>query len=424
MKPTKEWLALWEQNRDKLKGSLALNDYFTLPEIAGRKLTVLPIGDCSIPTGQVLVCDPLVYLGLREEQPYFQCIPVGTWPTELCVITPENSMECARYAAARICFSAAPAVRFEEALIGNEDLSELEEDGYFGFGVDAGLGCFCDEAAHQAFCDFAQRWDKEHPNGNLYDDYFASLFAENYRCYPDHQRKDGDWLNWEMPDTSYHLPIFQSGFGDGIYPVYFGYDESGMICQIVTQLIDIQLSYGNPNDNISINDFDCDNGQCKGEISLDEWDEMFETESPYTLYFESDCDETLTSFNEVQKAGYDYVIQNQEEIAEAILAALLKEYSAMQADYGYNDEEREELMPDAADTDALAALLAPNSVIIHPVVRNGLPYIGYEFGCTWDEEHAFGAMLHGTSVVELGGADTAILTWIAEKDLEQQTMNT
>lgn len=172
---------------------------------------------------------------------------------------------------------------------------------------------------------------------------------------------------------------------------------------------------------LTIDDFDCDKGQCKGKIALDEWDELFETESPYTLYFESDCGEALTSFCEVQKAGYDYVIQNQEEIADAILTALLKEYPAMQADYAYDDEEKEELMPDATDTDALAELLAPNSVIIHPVVRNGLSYIGYEFGCTWDEEHAFGALMHGTRVVELGGADTAILTWIAQNDLERQT---
>ncbi|GIP31829.1 hypothetical protein J2TS4_10390 [Paenibacillus sp. J2TS4] len=46
------------------------------------------------------------------------------------------------------------AIRFEEALIGHEDLSELEEDDFFGFNVDAGLACICDKRLHQAFCDF------------------------------------------------------------------------------------------------------------------------------------------------------------------------------------------------------------------------------------------------------------------------------
>lgn len=176
--------------------------------------------------------------------------------------------------------------------------------------------------------------------------------------------------------------------------------------------------YGKPSDNLSIDDFDCDGGLCEGEIALDGWDDLFGTEGPYALSFELEIDETITGFSDLQKNGYDDVIQNQAEIAGAILAALLREYPAMQADYGYDDEEKAELMPDIADVDELAKLLSPSSVIVHPVELGGLPYIGYEFGCTWDEEHAFGAMLHGIRVVEIGGADTAILTWIAQKDLD------
>lgn len=177
--------------------------------------------------------------------------------------------------------------------------------------------------------------------------------------------------------------------------------------------------YGKPSDNLSIDDFDCDWGLCEGEIALDGWDDLFGTEGPYTLSFELEIDEMMAGFSDLQKNGYDDVIQNQAEIAGAILAALLREYSAMQEDYGYNEAEKAEYMPDAIDTGALAKLLSPSSVIIHPVERERLPYIGYEFGCPWDEEHGFGAMLHGTRVVEIGGADTAILTWITQKDLDR-----
>ncbi len=41
---------------------------------------------------------------------------------------------------------------------------------------------------------------------------------------------------------------------------------------------------------------------------------------------------------------------------------------------------------------------------------------GYEFGCRWDDEHGLGAMTHAGRVVEVGGADTAILEWIATGD--------
>lgn len=180
-------------------------------------------------------------------------------------------------------------------------------------------------------------------------------------------------------------------------------------------------AYGKPSDSLSISDFHRDKGLCQGEIVLDIWDNLFGTQGPYTFFFELEIDETITEFSEVQKAGYNYAIENQEEIAAAILTALLREYPDMQEDYGYDEEEKAELMPDAADVNALAKLLSPNAVIIHPVELDGLPYIGYEFGCTWDEEHALGAMLHGTRVAKIGGADTAILTWIAQRDLDGLT---
>ena len=37
-------------------------------------------------------------------------------------------------------------MKFYEALVGTENIGELGEDEYFGFNVDAGLGCICDAA--------------------------------------------------------------------------------------------------------------------------------------------------------------------------------------------------------------------------------------------------------------------------------------
>ncbi|SHE15003.1 Uncharacterised protein [Chlamydia abortus] len=242
MVPTNEWLSQWKQKHEILECPVDLNTYFSLPEMAGKELAVMDIGPCSIPTGQILVRDPLYYLGNRQEQPYFQTVPAGTYRTEVCVVKPDEE-DCARYAAVRVKFADAPAVRFEEALIGHEDLTDLGEGEFFGFNVDAGLACICDKQLHHAFCDFKEKWHKEHPGENLYDHYFAALFAESFRQNPQYQREGGDWLNWQIPGTEYHLPIFQSGFGDGAYPVYWGYDETGAICQIVVQFIDIQLTY-------------------------------------------------------------------------------------------------------------------------------------------------------------------------------------
>ena len=104
--------------------------------------------------------------------------------------------------------------------------------------------CICDIAVRDAFCEFYDDWSESNPGKNIYDDYFAAIFAKSYAENPKHQREGGDWINWIVPGTIYHLPIFQTGFGDGTYPVYFGYDADGKICQLVIQFIDIDLAYG------------------------------------------------------------------------------------------------------------------------------------------------------------------------------------
>lgn len=245
MMPTKEWLEEWEQMKEKIVSPVDLNTYFELPEIMGKQLAIMDIGVCDLPSGKVLVCDPFVYLADRNEKPYFQTVPKGIYQTEICVIKPDEEGDGARYAAVRLRFSNKKPIQFYEALIGNENLKELEEEEglYFGFGVDGGLGCICDEVVHQAFCDWTENWYKEHPEGNQYNDYFATLFAESYKLHPEFQCEYGDWINWQIPDTQYHIPIFQSGFGDGIYPVYWGIDDAGEICQLVIHFIDIELAY-------------------------------------------------------------------------------------------------------------------------------------------------------------------------------------
>ncbi|MCL2148636.1 MAG: DUF4241 domain-containing protein [Methanomassiliicoccaceae archaeon] len=244
MPPMKKWLEIYEEKKPLLTCEDDLNAYFTASEIAGKKLDRLSIGTVSLPSGEVIACDPLAGMG-PHNKPYFMSVPPGEYEVVLSVVVPGESGDCARYAAACVRFSDVEAARYELALTGNEDLSELKEGEFFGFAVDAGLACVCDVLTRDALVAYEKErrgsggWD------NLYDDCLAKLMAENYRNHPLHQREGGDWLDWQVPGTGYNMPIFQSGFGDGYYPVWFGYDENGDICSLVMQFIDIQRTYAN-----------------------------------------------------------------------------------------------------------------------------------------------------------------------------------
>lgn len=245
MTPKKEWLEQLEKYKEKIACPVDLNTYFELPEIAGRKLEVIDIGKCDLPSGNVFVYDPFMYLG--EESPsFFLTVPCGTYRTEICVIKPKEIYECARYAAVRLRFSDNRPIHFYEALTEKEQLDTLEQTTnatFFGFSVDCGMACILDKEVHLTFCNWLKQWKKEHPNANIVEDYFASLLEESYKMHPEFQRSFGDWLNWNIPDTEYHVPIFTSGFGDGYYPVYWGFDKNGEICQLVIHFIDIAQTF-------------------------------------------------------------------------------------------------------------------------------------------------------------------------------------
>lgn len=239
--PNEEWIGLYRTLRERTACPVDLDDYFSCGEVCGMRMDVMDIGECSLPTGRLMVRDPIAYLRDRKERPYLDTAPAGTYRTEVAVVLPED--DCARYAAVRVRFDDGEPVRFYEALVGYENLVKFEDGDYFGFNVDSGLACICDEEVHEAFCDWLEDWEFDNPGADLYDDYFADLFEESYADAPEHQREGGDWINWCVPGTDYRLPMFQTGFGDGAYPAYWGYDRDGRICQLVVQFIDIEMTY-------------------------------------------------------------------------------------------------------------------------------------------------------------------------------------
>jgi hypothetical protein len=240
--PSAEWLELYNEKESFLKAYSDFNEYFSAKELYNRKLHHIDMGKVNFPTGEIIVCDPLTYLD-RESEPYFTKVPTGNFPVDTLVVEVEE--DHFRYAATRIRFSEKTAVKHMEALLGYEDLTELGEDEYFGFTVESGLATIVDVATRDQFCDFVNRWDYENDEDkNLYDDFFMAEFEKSYQEKPSFQREGGDWINIKIPNSDADLPMIQTGFGDGTYPVYFGFDENNEVCEIVLQFIDLELAFG------------------------------------------------------------------------------------------------------------------------------------------------------------------------------------
>lgn len=214
----------------KLDPELDLNEYFDSGDYS-----VVPMGRLLLPSGKVVASDPLYHLEFGNLPPFSRRAPRGSFPAELAVARDAGGEPL--YAAARVLFSDARTVRYQLALRPGEQPAQLEADEIFGLPVESGLACFCDEKTARLFAVFCAQWRQDHPGKNLYDDYFAFFFARSARKCPGAQREEGSWLNWHLPDRKENVILFDSGFGNGIYPAYWGFDEEGKITALVLQLV-------------------------------------------------------------------------------------------------------------------------------------------------------------------------------------------
>ena len=174
--PTAEWLNKYESIKDKLACKTDLDAHFTEKVIGNMGVDVLDIGAVHFPTGTIFACDPLVEL--EDTPPFLQTIPAGTYPVKICVVPSEKYGD--RYACVKVEVSREKPVRYELGMTGKEDLDEeVGEDEYFGFGVDAGMGCVADIQTQAAFKTYWAKRLEEDPDIDPYNDLFCDLLEEN-----------------------------------------------------------------------------------------------------------------------------------------------------------------------------------------------------------------------------------------------------
>ncbi len=194
------------------------------PRLVPVTFRKMELGRLIITTGQIVADDPFVNLG--ETKLFLQAVPNGEQPVELAVIN--GSIDDGRIAFARVVFWSQPAIAWKPALVAGQDVKTLKADEIFGYPVDAGTGSFYDPLVGRALSDLRKKdenvwqgWQKDgEDNGEK---------AAN---------KPNFFLMLAHPPGN--IAMFASGWGDGFYASWFGYDASGSVVALVTdfQVID------------------------------------------------------------------------------------------------------------------------------------------------------------------------------------------
>ena len=234
------WQEMYERNKEKFRCKIDLESYFNEKKIGIMEVDTLDIGEVNLPTGEILACDPLVEFG--EAKTYIQKTPVGKFPVKIAVVLSEDYGD--RYACVKVEFKKNKPVVYELAVTGNEEgMDEAKEDEYYGFGVDAGMGCVADKKAQEEYSKYWKKLEEEEGADNPYDDIFEELLEESFKKSPKYQRDCGDWANFIIPNSDLNIPVFASGWGDGYYPCYFGYGEKEELCGFYIHFIDIEKEF-------------------------------------------------------------------------------------------------------------------------------------------------------------------------------------
>jgi Protein of unknown function (DUF4241) len=180
------------------------------------------IGHLIVTSGALAASDPFVS---PDPPPFTQAIPAGRYPVSVALARfGEGDERDERVAFARVELSNLPPLSWTMAVTEGQDPAALEHDGYFGYGVDAGTGCFMDPVAGRLL---AERMKQD-------DEYFNVIMDGMQITY----RHTRSWLDWRpSPERDANIICFSSGWGDGHYPSFFGFSSEGRLCVLLTDFL-------------------------------------------------------------------------------------------------------------------------------------------------------------------------------------------
>jgi hypothetical protein len=183
--------------------------------VGGRvEVGVRDAGVLNLPTGQIIAADPSWLpswqrLGIA---PYTATVPPGRYPVSLSVMTTQG---VDLVAAAKLAISNSPVTSWELAIPEGKDPSQLKPGEYYGVGVDVANAGFLDATVLPYM---AGREETSPEDLNVL---MTSLSAE---------RVD--------PVSGVNYIVFNTGYGDGHYPVWIGRQADGTVtCFVMDMLI-------------------------------------------------------------------------------------------------------------------------------------------------------------------------------------------
>lgn len=189
-------------------------------EFGRMQIERIKAGELKLPTGRIIATDPIL---MYDDECYSEHVKPGTYDVYIYVGKTENRKK--QTVAAELRFNDNEPLKWEMALLKGESAKGFGHDEFMGYEVENGLGCFMDESVMELLDVMSEeeldKYEKELRN---------AVRANEYSCAELEIDKKGKG----------NIVTFASGWNEGTFPTYCGYDENKKLARLVTDFMVIE----------------------------------------------------------------------------------------------------------------------------------------------------------------------------------------
>lgn len=185
------------------------------------------VGKLYLSSGKLIACDPLI---TNDMQSFTTEFPKGNFSV---LLHKERESNCVAYA--EVIFDNVPVTEWEMAVTAGQNIKDLGEEEIFGYPVESGMGCLMDADTQNSLNELEKRL--YHSKGadfmGIYEEFFHEYFFDEKGAIDQYAfLKPAD----DHPGTIF---AFETGYGEGFYASYIGYDKDHKPVKIITEFIEI-----------------------------------------------------------------------------------------------------------------------------------------------------------------------------------------
>ncbi|MFP3592529.1 DUF4241 domain-containing protein [Chryseobacterium sp. SIMBA_038] len=185
------------------------------------------VGKIYLSSGKLVACDPLI---TNDMQPFSIEFPKGDFSV---LLHKERESNCVAYA--EIIFANSEVTDWKLATTADQNVKDLAEGEVFGYPAESGMGCFMDVDTQESL----DKLEKKlyHSKGadfmGIYEEFFHDYFFDENGAI--------DQYAFLKPSEDHPGTIFgfETGYGEGFYASYIGYDKNNNPVKIITEFIEI-----------------------------------------------------------------------------------------------------------------------------------------------------------------------------------------